>query len=114
MEHMVAPHTSHTKYSLCASPVAVHGDMIVYRLRIKYGHFSSYFIYFRHWRDVGTLSTADSTGEPVRRRPAAAGETRREDRNKSTSPSDKLFRVTPLGYETAGLGAWLTPYTIEN
>ena len=25
-----------------------------------------------------------------------------------------MFRVTPLGYETAGLGGWLTPYTIEN
>ena len=49
----------------------------MYRLRIKYCMGTlvpTYFIYFRHWRDVGTLSTADSTGEPVRRRPAAAGE----------------------------------------
>ena len=28
------------------------------------------------------------------------------------APGNKLFRVTPPGYETAGLGGWFIPYTI--
>ena len=63
MEHGGATHITHKVLTLRISRRRAWKYMIMYmimyRLRIKYGHFSSYFIYFRHWRGVGTLSGRD-------------------------------------------------------
>ena len=62
MEHGGATHITHKVLTLRISRRRAWRYDYVYRFRIKYGHFSSYFIYFRHWRDVGTLAGAPAPG----------------------------------------------------